>query len=32
MLGLMRRHSRSIIIKLVYVGLILSFLIWGVGL
>ncbi len=31
MLGLMRRHSRSIVIKLVYVGLILSFVIWGFG-
>ena len=29
MLGLMRRHSRSIVIKLLYIGLILSFLIWG---
>jgi len=31
MLGLMRRHSRSIFIKLIYVGLILSFVIWGIG-
>lgn len=31
MLGLMRRHSRSLFIKLIYVGLILSFVIWGVG-
>lgn len=29
MLGLMRRHSRSIIIKLLYVALILSFVVWG---
>ncbi|MDH3973372.1 MAG: SurA N-terminal domain-containing protein [Deltaproteobacteria bacterium] len=31
MLGLMRRHSRSIFIKLIYVGLILSFVVWGIG-
>ncbi|MDT8317336.1 MAG: SurA N-terminal domain-containing protein [bacterium] len=31
MLGLMRRHSRSLFIKLIYVGLILSFVIWGIG-
>ncbi len=31
MLSLMRRHSRSIVIKLIYVGLILSFLVWGIG-
>lgn len=29
MLGLMRRHSRSIIVKLLYVGLMLSFVLWG---
>lgn len=31
MLTLLRRHSRSIIIKLIYVALILSFLVWGIG-
>ena len=31
MLTLFRRHSRSIIIKLIYVALILSFLVWGIG-
>lgn len=29
MLGLMRRHSRSILVKLLYIGLILSFVVWG---
>lgn len=31
MLTLLRRHSRSMIIKLIYVALILSFLVWGIG-